>query len=79
MSWNYRVVKGKSEDGDEEYFGIHEVYYNKDGSIRLMTESPVAAISETAEGLRDVLNRMAACFSKDVLVEGEIVFTEETN
>jgi hypothetical protein len=75
MSWNYRIVKGKTEDGDE-YFGVHEVYYNRDGSIKLMTESPVEVASDTLEGVKSVLQMMSDCLSKDVLVDGEIVFTD---
>ena len=31
MTWDHRVIRRKYENG-EEYFAIHEVYYNKDGT-----------------------------------------------
>jgi len=37
MSWNYRVIK--QEDGDESHYGIHEVYYNDDGSLFCYTDN----------------------------------------
>jgi hypothetical protein len=75
MSWNYRVVKSKDDDG-EEYFAIHEVYYNKDGSIKLMTEEPVSVGSDTAEGIKWVLQKMVDSLKEEVLVDGEIVFVD---
>jgi len=75
MSWNYRVVKGKCDDG-EEYFGIHEIYYNDDGSIRLVSEDQQPVAAETLEDVKSVLQMMLDCLSKDVLIEGEIVFVD---
>jgi len=50
MSWNYRVMKKRNEDGASTY-GVHEVYYNDDGSIRGYTENSVTPNSESAEDL----------------------------
>ncbi len=38
--WNHRVIKKIYEDGEEEY-GIHEVFYNTDGTIFGYTQEPV--------------------------------------
>jgi hypothetical protein len=75
MSWNYRVVKGTTEDGGE-YFGIHEIYYNDDGGIRSMSEGPEPVAGETLEAVKSVLQKMTDCLSKDVLVEGDIIFVD---
>jgi hypothetical protein len=74
MSWNYRVVKITEDDDD--YFAIHEVYYNEDGSIRVMTESPVPVGGESVDSLRSSLQMMMSCLDKDVLVENEIKFID---
>ena len=39
MSWNYRVIKRVI--GGEDAYGIHEVYYAADGTIRAWTENPI--------------------------------------
>ena len=31
MGWNHRVMKHK--DGEDDFFTIHEVYYNKKGKV----------------------------------------------
>lgn len=74
MSWNYRVIKQAYDD--EDYFAIHEVYYNEDGSIRVMTESPVPVGGDSVDSLRSSLRMMLDCLDKDVLIDGKIVFVD---
>ena len=33
MTWNYRIMKRKSEDG-YEYYALNEVFYNPDKSLK---------------------------------------------
>lgn len=46
MSWNYRVVRHTAPNG-EEYYGLHEVYYDQHGNVELWCETP----EETADTL----------------------------
>ena len=39
MSWNYRVVRHKNAWG-HEYFGLHEVYYDKHDKIDMWCDRP---------------------------------------
>ena len=45
MSWNYRIVKYKDGGG----YGLHEVYYDKDGLAWAMTEKPVGFVCDVDE------------------------------
>ena len=71
--WNHRVVK-RIVGGYPEY-GIHEVYYNDDGSIQGYTDRPVSVASSELGDLRVTLERMLACLEKEVLIDGEVQFT----
>jgi hypothetical protein len=58
VSWNYRVVRYRDGSG----FGLHEVYYDKDGQPWGMTESAArftCVPDEGPGGIRDSL-RLAA-------------------
>jgi hypothetical protein len=48
MSWNYRVVKHVHEDTKEEFYQIHEVFYNKD-QPESFTESGIVPFGENKE------------------------------
>ena len=50
MTWNYRVIKRVI--GGEDSYGIHEVYYNDDGTIRAWSENPIIPTGETPEELK---------------------------
>ena len=74
MSWNYRVVHSTSEDGSEEFFSIHEVYYNKGGGITAMTEDPCHPFGDTLDEFREDLKGMIDALEAPVLEEGKIEF-----
>jgi len=65
-TWNYRVVKKTTLTGGvtEEWYGIHEVYYNSDGTAEYCTEVPVTPIGETLEDLRADVAAYAAALNK---------------
>lgn len=71
MHWNYRVVRKEylHIDGSvEEYFGIHEVYYeNYDNSKMSATETPIAPEGETISELKSTLTLMLEALEKPVL------------
>jgi len=69
MSWNHRVVKKTFSDQteDEEWYEIHEVYYDKRGKIEGMTVNAVAPGGRTIEELRSELKMMLKCLEKPIL------------
>jgi len=49
MSWNYRIIF--HDIAPESWFGLHEVYYSADGSIKSWTEEPISFGVDSDEGL----------------------------
>lgn len=49
MTWNYRVVRRKTEA--ETFYQIHEAYYNKKGKVTAITEDGIALGSDDVAGL----------------------------
>lgn len=39
MSWNYRVLKRETKEG--EFFAVHEVFYDDEGNPKKCTVEPV--------------------------------------
>ena len=64
-TWNHRVMRSES-DGETSY-GVHEVYYDDDGSITFWTLNPVAAVGDTVDDLQEELLRMLAACAKNPL------------
>lgn len=66
MTWNYRVIH--REDWG---YGLYEVYYDDDGTIKFWTESSVDGNHyDTITELRTGLERMLEALDKDVLPYG---------
>ena len=65
MTWNYRILK-KNEKG-EETFGIHEVYYAKDGSPQMYSEFPVRLDEQSLEDLQESIKKLGLAFGKPCL------------
>lgn len=60
-NWNYRVIKHTHENGQVE-FGIYEVFYFDDGSVKGWTKEPLTPTSPSLAELKEDLNLMvAAC------------------
>ncbi len=74
--WNHRVIK-KTFENDEEQYGIHEVFYNDDGTIFCYTQDPVEAACESMDALREYLQWMLKCLDEDILVDGEVEFVND--
>jgi hypothetical protein len=68
MTWNYRRVAIKYDDGYTEY-GIYEVYYDSDGSILARTEDPVGVTSDSEYNLGRVYEMMDEAFNQPVLTD----------
>ena len=74
--WNTRIikhtVKGKYENGKEyceTYYGVHEVYYYKDGRPAMWTENPIRFIFEDEEGLDTQMQQILDAKERTVLEE----------
>lgn len=65
MTWNYRVVRKQTADG--EYYGIHEVYYDSDGNPEMVTVEPVAPCGDTLQELVDDMRYYIIAVSRPVL------------
>jgi hypothetical protein len=74
MTWNYRVVRFKNNEDIEEYYEIKEVFYDKQGNISGYTDSSV--VSESFEGILDVLDLMRSATSKAVINEADFLKKE---
>ena len=70
MSWNQRVVHRKyihKDNSIEEWYEIHEVYYDKKSNIDGMTKNPICPMGHTIEDLKTELQRMIDCLEKPIL------------
>jgi len=65
--WNHRVVKTK--DGVDDWYVIHEVFYDKDGNVDGMTKQPVSVGGNTIEELKWTLTKMLESLDKDIIDE----------
>jgi len=75
--WNHRVMHHvyKSPTGiEEEFFEIHEVYYDDNDKVDGYTKNAIAPGGNTVEELRAELQRMLDCLNKPVLE-----YEEESN
>ena len=72
MSWNYRIVKYRDGSG----YGLHEVYYDKDGKPINRTENPATFTSHDFEGPGGIENSLIMARTdarkRPVLDEAEI-------
>jgi len=64
MSWNFRVLAHKAEEGI--YYQIHEVYYEND-KPQLYTEYAVSVGGEDKKELEWVLDKMKESLDKPIL------------
>jgi hypothetical protein len=65
MGWNHRVMKSK--DGDDDYYQIHEVYYDKDDKVNGYTARGTLPCGNSLEELREDLERMLKSLDKEIL------------
>lgn len=65
MSWNHRVMKTK--DGPDDFYEIHEVYYDKAGKPTAYTTHGVGPAGATLEELSRELELFKAALAKPVL------------
>lgn len=77
MSWNYRVIC--DGEGDDRYCQIHEVYYNSQEQITMISVDAITPGGESVVGLKTDLAMMQKSFDEPVLEKKEIVFHESDN
>lgn len=79
MSWNYRVIHEISPKPiSEDYYNIHEVYYDENDKITGWTVDAVGPCGETLEELRFMLNLYAGALGKPTLRQDGDTLVEES-
>jgi len=69
MTWNHRVVarEWKGFNEIEVVFGIHEIYYNKDGIPEMCTEDAVSVVGANLAEISNTLLWMKKALKKPIL------------
>ncbi len=67
MSWNHRVLKSK--DGDDDWFQIHEMYYDQRHKPNGWTKSGATVCGNSIDELRETLHKMLEALDKEVLTQ----------
>ena len=62
MSWNYRIIRYQGGSG----FGLHEVYYNKDGKPWGMTEEAARFVCDIDEDAKEEIKKALEMALKDI-------------
>lgn len=65
MHWSHRIVKKTTSRG--VFYGIHEVFFDKDGKPEGCTVDPVAPFGDTIGELRRDYERQAMAFHHEPL------------
>lgn len=66
--WDYRVVKHRSEQYKEDWYGIHEAFYDEDKwKPHSVTAHPVEVVGETEKEVKETLELMLKACSRPVL------------
>ena len=65
--WNHRVMKHEKADGDDDWYQIHEVYYDSKREPNSWTLEGIKPGGNTLEDLRDELIMMLEATEKEIL------------
>jgi hypothetical protein len=57
LSWNYRIIREDRPD-KEEYFAIHEVYYDEKNNVYAWTKDPIDICVDTEKEIIETLEDM---------------------
>lgn len=73
--WNCRII---CHDKDEyPWYGVHEVFYNNDGSIYGYTESAIDITGDTEKEVKKYARMIMRDINKSpILIESEIVIAD---
>ena len=79
--WNTRIIKHtvKYLDKTETWYGVHEVYYYKDGRPAMWTEEPIRLHFYEAEDFEDKIKQISDAKERTVLeeIDGKIIDTNK--
>lgn len=71
-SWNYRIILHDTDD-EEPIYLLHEVFYDEEGEISSISESPASPMGETTEELlQDLADMMSDAKEFEVLKLSEL-------
>jgi len=65
MRWGYRLLKTK--DGDDDFYQIHEVYYNEKGKVDGWTANAVTVGGHSKTEVKWVLEQMLEAINKETI------------
>lgn len=72
VTWNYRIIFHDADNKNDAWYGLHEVYYDKNGEVEGWTENEVGFICNEYEGAGGILKSlemaMADAIKRPVLV-----------
>lgn len=67
MTWNYQIIK-HDEDPKCTYYGLHEVYRNKEGKVWTWTKKP-SIVSDTFSEIGTILRMMLSDAQKRPILQ----------
>jgi len=67
-TWDYRVVRKTTEDGDE-WLGVQEVYYDDETGKPMAHTTDLEVVGDSIADIRKTLQRMLWCLDKEVVDE----------
>ena len=78
MTWNYRLILHKEAKTGEEWIGLHEVYYDKNGKPHSWTINPISFVCDAEEGPENGIVRalemaLSGARDKPMLIESELM------
>jgi hypothetical protein len=65
--WNYRIIKHSDGNPENDYYGIHEVFYNKRGKPNSCTKDVIDVLAEDIKGIKWVLSKMKLALGRPVI------------
>ena len=69
MTWNLRIVKSESAGGD--FYGIYEVYYDKNNKPEMRTESPTDVGGDSLEDLLEYQEMLCEAWDAPILTDDD--------
>ena len=75
-TWNLRIIH--YDKREPSGYGVHEVFYNEDGTVFDYTENPIDITGETIEDVKKYAQMIVDDINKSpVLVQSEIVIIHD--
>lgn len=69
MTWNHRIIRYTNTDRG---FGVHEVYYNSNGSVATYTVEPIQLEGEDLDDLGFVISEYPKILELGILNEEDL-------